>query len=101
MGGAIVLFDGVCNLCTRSVQFLIKHDPDACFRFASLQSPAGERLLRERGIDTRGIDSIILIHGDAWNARSDAALEIARQLSGAWRGLVVFKIVPRPIRDAV
>ena len=81
----IVLFDGVCNLCNRSVQFIIQHDPQGRFRFASLQSELGAELRVRLGIDPQAIDSIILIEGDRWYRESDAALRIARGLSGAWK----------------
>jgi predicted DCC family thiol-disulfide oxidoreductase YuxK len=99
MATPVILFDGECNLCSWSVQFIIKRDPLARFQFAALQSPAGQRLLAERGIDTRGIDSVVLIEGAAWYARSDAALRIARRLSGLWPLLGALLVVPRPLRD--
>jgi predicted DCC family thiol-disulfide oxidoreductase YuxK len=99
MNRPIILFDGECNLCAWSVQFIIRRDPAARFRFAALQSPAGRRLLAERGIDAGGIDSVVLVEDAAWFARSGAALRIARRLSGAWPLLGALLIVPRPLRD--
>jgi predicted DCC family thiol-disulfide oxidoreductase YuxK len=100
-GKQIVLFDGVCNLCNRSVQFVIRRDRNDRFRFASLQGEMGRKLLAERGIDTATTDSIILIDpGVAWYVKSDAALEIARSLKGyGWLPLL-FGWLPRPLRDA-
>jgi predicted DCC family thiol-disulfide oxidoreductase YuxK len=100
-GKQIVLFDGVCNLCNRSVQFVIRRDRNDRFRFASLQGEMGRKLLAERGIDTATTDSIILIDpGVAWYVKSDAALEIARGLKGyGWLPLL-FGWLPRPLRDA-
>ncbi len=98
---AIILFDGVCNLCSGSVQFIIKRDPDAYFKFASLQSDFGQRQLQEFGLSRTSFHSIILIRGDKVYQRSDAALEIARKLNGAWPLLYGFKILPRFLRDAV
>ncbi len=60
-GKKIILFDGVCNLCNRSVQFVIRRDKRDRFRFAALQSEVGESLVKERRIDTTKVDSIILI----------------------------------------
>jgi predicted DCC family thiol-disulfide oxidoreductase YuxK len=97
----IVLFDGVCNLCTGSVQFIIARDPHALFRFAILQSPQGQELARAYHIDTTNVDSVILIDGKRSYAKSDAALEIARQLDSVWRFTYLFKIVPRALRDWV
>jgi predicted DCC family thiol-disulfide oxidoreductase YuxK len=98
---AIILFDGVCNLCSGSVQFVIKRDPDAWFKFASLQSDFGQQQLQKAGLDQKSFHSIILINGDKIYQRSDAALEIARKLKGAWPVLYGFKILPRFLRDAV
>jgi predicted DCC family thiol-disulfide oxidoreductase YuxK len=95
----IVLFDGVCNLCNRSVQFIIQHDPQGRFRFASLQSELGAELRARLGIDPQAIDSIILIEGDRWYRESAAALRIARGLSGAWKMLWPLRFVPRSLRD--
>jgi len=97
----LVLFDGVCNLCTGSVQFLLKRDPEGRFRFASLQSDAGRRLMAEHGIVADTLGSVVLIEdGRAWR-ESSAALRIARHLPGAWKLLRLFTAVPRPLRDAV
>lgn len=97
----LILFDGVCNLCNGSVQLIIRHDPRAHFRFASLQSPLGEELRARLGIDPKTVDSIILVEGDRWFRESDAALRIALGMSGAWKALSVLRIIPRPIRDAL
>ena len=94
-----VLFDGVCNLCSWSVQFIIKHDPHGRFRFASLQSAAGQQLLALHHSDTQAIDAVVLIVGTHWYARSDAALEIARRLAWPWPLVYALVIVPRPLRD--
>ena len=97
----IVLFDGVCNLCSGSVQLILKRDPEARFRFASLQSEAGRSLMLEHGLDPDALSSVVLIEdGRAWQ-ESSAALRIARHLPGAWKLLRVFTVVPRPLRDAV
>jgi predicted DCC family thiol-disulfide oxidoreductase YuxK len=99
--GAVVLFDGVCNLCNGSVQFIVRHDPAGRFRFASLQSEAGQALLRRHGLDPDDLFSVILVEGGRAYARSDAALGIARGLSSAWRAAGALRVVPRPLRDAV
>jgi predicted DCC family thiol-disulfide oxidoreductase YuxK len=95
----ILLFDGVCNLCNGSVQLIIRRDPGARFRFASLQSEAGQRYLDELRIDRESVDSVVLIEGDRWYKEGDAALRIARHLGGPWRALGIFRLVPRPLRD--
>ncbi|TMW71562.1 thiol-disulfide oxidoreductase DCC family protein [Alteribacter natronophilus] len=96
----VVLFDGECNFCDRSVQFIIKRDPDAVFRFASLQSEAGQRLLKEHGVP-ESTDSMVLIDKGKYYLRSAAALRIARHLRGLWKLVYVFIIVPPPVRNAV
>ncbi|MEZ4406584.1 MAG: thiol-disulfide oxidoreductase DCC family protein [Polyangiales bacterium] len=99
----VVLFDGVCNLCNGAVQFIVDRDPTGRFRFASLQSTAGERLLRERGVTPPEGDpeSVLLVEGERVWSHSDAALRIARGLARPWRWAWVFVVVPRVIRDAV
>ena len=97
----IVLFDGVCNLCNGSVQFLLKRDPEGRFRFASLQSDAGRSLMTEHGLDPDALSSVVVVEdGRVWQ-ESSAALRIARHLPGAWKLLRVFAAVPRPLRDAL
>jgi predicted DCC family thiol-disulfide oxidoreductase YuxK len=96
---AVLLFDGVCNLCSGAVRFIIPRDPRGRFRFASLQSAAGERLLAELRIDRQALDSIILVEHGHWYAESDAVLRIANLLGGAWRLFGVFRLIPRPLRD--
>ena len=83
-GKKIVLFDGVCNLCNGAVQFVIRRDRRDRFRFAPLQSELGQELCQARHIDTSQVDSIVLIDpGKAYYIKSDAALEIARELRSA------------------
>jgi predicted DCC family thiol-disulfide oxidoreductase YuxK len=96
----ILLFDGVCNLCSGAVRFVIRHDPGGRFRFAALQSEAGRRLLVQHGLPADALDTFVLIAGARCFTRSDAAIELARRLGGAWRGLALLRLVPRPIRDA-
>lgn len=98
---SIILFDGVCNLCNASVNFVIDRDPAAHFRFGALQSEGGRALLAAHDVPDTWLDSIVLIEGDRVYTASDAALRIARRLPGAWSLLWVFRVVPRPIRDAV
>jgi predicted DCC family thiol-disulfide oxidoreductase YuxK len=97
----LVLFDGVCNLCSGSVQFIIKRDPKGLFKFASLQSTIGQQHLERFGLDKTFLHSIILIRDEIFFERSDAALEIARQLNAGWPLLYGFKALPRFVRDGV
>ncbi len=99
----IVLFDGVCNLCNGTVQFIIDRDPGGRFRFASLQSEAGARVLREhgRGPIVGDPDSIILIERGTLYEHSGAALRIARALGLPWSLAVLGFALPRFVRDAL
>jgi predicted DCC family thiol-disulfide oxidoreductase YuxK len=96
----ILLFDGVCNLCNRSVQFVLKHDQEKIFRFASLQSNAGQALLQQFNLPLTDFNSFVLVEGEQVFTKSTGALKVARQLKG-WRWLYGFIIIPRFIRDAV
>lgn len=99
----MVLFDGVCNLCNGAVTFAIDRDPQSHLRFASLQSPAGRKLLADLGHPVPEGDpaSIVLVdHGKVYE-RSGAALRVVRHLSGAWFLLGALLIVPAPLRDLV
>jgi len=98
---AVVLFDGVCNLCNASVHFIIDRDPAAYFRFASLQGENGQALLRRHGLSTSDFDTLVLVEGGKVHMRSGAALRIARRLRGAWPLLAFFWVVPSPVRDAL
>jgi predicted DCC family thiol-disulfide oxidoreductase YuxK len=96
----IILFDGVCNLCDSAVQFVIKHDKKDTFRFVALQSKLGAEILAYIGIDTKNIDSIVLYEpGVAYYYKSDAVLQIAKNLDGFFLLGTVFKILPSGIRN--
>lgn len=95
-----MLFDGVCNLCNRSVQCIIRHDPKGRFRFASLQSEVGRRLQAEHGLDPDAVNTIVLIEKGRAYTRSDAALRIARRLKVPARFWWPARFVPRQLRDA-
>jgi predicted DCC family thiol-disulfide oxidoreductase YuxK len=97
----IILFDGVCNLCNTSVQFVIQRDTSGKFNYAALQSVAGQKLLKENNLPANEFYSIILIKNGEVFQRSRAALEIARELSGLWPLLYVFVIVPPFIRNGI
>ena len=99
--GPSIMFEGVCNLCDHSVQFILDRDPAGVFFFASLQSDTGRALLVDHQLDPDALASIVVVDGDTAYTRSDAALRIARDLRFPWNGLPVFRIVPRFIRDAV
>lgn len=98
----IILFDGVCNLCESSVQFIIKRDKNDVFRYAALQSETGEKLLAERNIDSNEIDSIILIEPNvAYYTKSTAALEIGKNLKGLRTISSILLWLPESFRNIV
>ena len=99
--GPIILFDGVCTLCNRSVQFILARDPEKQFRFAALQSPIGMRLVQASGGDAQNLNSVVLITEGTVYTKSDAALQIAAKLSGPWPLLKIFFLVPRALRNWV
>lgn len=90
----IVLFDGVCNFCNASINFVIDHDPNKHFRFAALQSEIGQGILREFNKNTEDFDSVILLKNNQLYQKSEAALEITKHLSGFWKYLSFFSILP-------
>jgi predicted DCC family thiol-disulfide oxidoreductase YuxK len=99
-GKKVILFDGVCNLCDRMVQYIIRHDKHDVFRFVPLQSELGNEILEHIGVDTKHIDSIILYEpGVAYYYKSAAAIEIAREFGGIFHLGTVFKIIPTGLRN--
>ena len=99
--GPILLFDGVCNLCDRSVQFVLDHDADRVFRFASLQSEVGRALIGRCGLDPESLDSVVLFAAGQCHVRSEAAWRIAGQLDAPWSWLAATRLIPRRGRDVV
>jgi predicted DCC family thiol-disulfide oxidoreductase YuxK len=96
----VILFDGVCNLCNQSVQFVIKRDPLGKFNYASLQSAFGQSLLKQFNLPADNFDSFILFQDDKVYTKSTGALKMLSQLNG-WRWTKIFYIIPRFIRDGV
>ncbi|NLY78702.1 MAG: DUF393 domain-containing protein [Lysinibacillus sp.] len=97
---SIILFDGDCSFCNRSVQFIIKRDPKKVFQFASLQSEIGIHLKHLHQVPNQ-LDSMILIEGDKYYIKSTAALRICKNLKGFWKVFYLLIIVPKPIRHKV
>ena len=97
----VIFFDGVCNLCNSSVQFVIKRDPKANFRFASLQSDLAKQLLPKGLSEDDNLQSIVMLSGDTIYTRSTAALRVAKKLGGLWPVLYSFMLIPKFLRDAV
>jgi predicted DCC family thiol-disulfide oxidoreductase YuxK len=107
--GAVVLFDGVCNFCDASVNFIIEHDRKGYFQFAPLQSEAGRKLGEEHGLRSETvansddylvpIDSVILVEDGEAYTHSTAALRIAKHLDGLWSLFYGLIVIPAPVRD--
>lgn len=123
----IVVFDGICNLCSGVVDFITARDPGKVFTFVPLQSPRGQQLLEAHGVSIDQVDTFLLIRGGGGGngrgdgggngggkgggngsggdgealVRSDAAIAIAARLRRPWNLLTVLRFVPRPIRDRV
>jgi predicted DCC family thiol-disulfide oxidoreductase YuxK len=98
----IILFDGMCNLCESSVQFVIKYDTRDQFRFVALQSDLGKKIINHIGINSKNIDSVILYNpGVAYYYKSNAALQIARSLGGFFHFGTLFKIIPTGLRNVL
>jgi predicted DCC family thiol-disulfide oxidoreductase YuxK len=96
--GPVILFDGVCNVCSRLVQFVIPRDPAGRFRFGALQSDEGRRLLAGVGAPS-GLDTMVLVDGGRVYTRSAAALRVIRGLAFPWWLAYALIVVPAPLRD--
>ncbi len=97
---SLVLFDGICSLCTTSVQFILKRDSKKRFLFASLQSPFGQDILEKYKISGK-VRTVVLIEKDKVFTKSTAALIITRHLNGFWPLFYVFILLPKCFRDRV
>ena len=97
----LLLFDGVCNLCNASVDFVIRRDSKRRFRFASLQSDVGQRILQEHGVSLTEFDSVLYLRNGVLHTKSGAALRIAARLDRLWPMFAVFLVIPPFLRDAV
>ena len=98
----LILFDGVCNLCEASVQYVIKHDKNDVFRYTALESDVGQQILRKYNIDRSKMDSILLYSSEnGISYKSTAALKIASKLGFPRNLMGIFLIVPAFIRNSV
>jgi predicted DCC family thiol-disulfide oxidoreductase YuxK len=105
MAAAVILYDGVCGFCDRTVRFVLRHDAGATFRFATLQSAYAAAALERHGRDASDLDTVALLVDPAGPAervlvKSDAIVAILRQLGGIWRLAALFGWLPRDWRDA-
>jgi len=96
----VIVFDGVCRLCSRWVRFIVRHDRNARFRFAPMQSAPGRELLLAHGLDPEDPLSFLLVEGGVGYSDSDAILRVLRGCGGPWRMASALRIVPRALRNA-
>lgn len=101
-GAPVLLYDGVCGFCNKTVQMILDRDRRGTMRFAALQSDYG-RAVVERHPELRGVDSVVFVEksdgGERVHTRSDAALKVASYLGGFWKVFLCAYVVPRPARD--
>jgi len=97
----IVLFDGVCNLCQSTVQFVIKHDHRKKIRFASLQGEFGQQVLKEHNLPLTNYNSFLFLENGRLHMKSGAALRLSRYLDGVWPLFYILIIIPPFLRNAV
>jgi predicted DCC family thiol-disulfide oxidoreductase YuxK len=97
----VVVFDGVCHLCSGWVQFLLRHDQARRYSFAPMQGEHGQRLLREHGIDPADPSSFLLLRDGVAQTDSGAVISVLTGLGGAWRAVGVLRVIPRAVRDPV
>jgi predicted DCC family thiol-disulfide oxidoreductase YuxK len=95
----VVVFDGVCNLCSHTVQFILAHEKSPSLQFASVQSAAGARIMHQHGLDPKDAKTFVLVERGEAYFQSEAAIRIASHLRQPWRALGLLRIVPRPVRD--
>lgn len=96
----IVVFDGMCNFCNAAVDFIIKRDPNTRYIFTPMQSGFAQQLITEHGAETVGVDTFLLVKNGKAYLWTNAALEIAKDLSGVWRYANIFRVIPTAVRNA-
>ncbi len=96
----VILFDGICVLCTANARFVLRHDRQGYFRLASVQSEAGRALCERFGVDPEDPDTMLVIEGERARRDSDAVLAIAEGLGWPWRAAGVLRGIPQGWRDA-
>jgi predicted DCC family thiol-disulfide oxidoreductase YuxK len=97
----LIFFDGVCNLCNTTVQWIISHDPHAQFRFVALQSDKAQTILQHYGIqlDLHQLNTILFLQNDQLFQQSSAVLHICKNMAFPWKFLAILLVIPRFIRD--
>ncbi len=95
----IIIFDGICNFCNSSVNFIIERDHKNSFKFAPMQSEIGQQMLAAHNISSDNIDTFLLVKNNEALIKSDAAIAITKELKRPWNHLIILRTIPRPIRD--
>lgn len=95
----VILFDGVCNFCNRTVNLMIKHNQSGVLKFSPNQSVAGQKMAKEFEIDIQSMKTVIAIIEGKVYFKTDAIIEIAKRLTGWPRIFSLLKFIPKPIRD--
>jgi|ERR1017187_3750015 predicted DCC family thiol-disulfide oxidoreductase YuxK len=95
----VILFDGVCNLCNGFVKFVIKHDKQNRFQFASLQSNYGIELMNYFHLDSNNLETVLLFNGNKIYNKSDAVIHIINSFGGLWKTVVIFRMLPKFLRN--
>lgn len=95
----IILFDGICNFCNASVNFIIGHDKKNLFKFAAIQSEAGQSMMKKFGLDPVNLSTFVLVEGGRYYTKTTAALKAAKYLGLPWSLAYIFIVVPPPIRN--
>jgi len=96
----VILFDGICNLCSGWVQFLIRKDTKIKFRFTPIQSKSGQKLLHTVGLDSSNMETVIYLKDNDCFLESSAVLEILKDLGGMWTFAYVLKLIPSTLRNS-
>ena len=97
----IIVFDGLCVLCSANAQFVLKHDRRGHFRLAAMQNEVGRALYRQFGVDPTNPETLIVVTGTTALRDSDAVLAIWEGIGWPWRAVGVLRLIPRPLRDGV
>lgn len=101
MSGPIIIFDGVCNLCNGVVDFVIRRDPSGVFKFTPMQSDFAKQLMIQHNKSIDSLDTFLLIQNGVCYERSDAALNVTKQLTGPCRHLSLLRVMPKLLRDVL
>ncbi len=97
----VMIFDGVCVLCSATVAWIIRHDPKARIAFSNAQGPLGQAVYAGLGLSTEAFDTFLLVRNGRVLTRSAGFIAIMEILGWPWRTLTIIRLVPRPLRDWV